>query len=184
MSKSVFVVVCIALVAAQCGASDMEVTSFTSQDATIVSQIAFIAEFSLKHAAASKPLFAEVDGRLLSPVVRVSESEFQVSTLAYHSDSFITFALLFYAQVSWTEEIKKAHRGERTIRIFTEDGFAAVRKVQRAGGDTATVEPFASISVYHGGAFNGPWINSEILAAAISAIVAYVAFSSRSKLLA
>lgn len=88
MSKSLFVVVCVvlaALVSVHCSAAeyDMEVTSFTSQDATIVSQIAFIAEFSFKHPSSGKPLFAEVDGRLLSPVVRVSDSEFQVSVPKY-----------------------------------------------------------------------------------------------------
>lgn len=63
--------------AAECINPEIQTTTFTSQDATIVSQIAFIAEFSLKCAASTKPLFAEVNGRL-SPVVRVSDTEFQV----------------------------------------------------------------------------------------------------------
>lgn len=81
-NKSLFVFIIGALFvattfAAECVNPEIETTSFTSQDATIVSQIAFIAEFSMKCAVTTKPLFAEVDGRL-SPVVRISDTEFQV----------------------------------------------------------------------------------------------------------
>lgn len=86
-------------------------------------------------------------------------------------------------KVSWTEEPKKARRGEHVVRLFDEEGFAAVRKAQRSGADAESVAELASVIVSHPGAFNGPWVNSEILAAGLSILVAYVAFSTKSKLL-
>lgn len=86
-------------------------------------------------------------------------------------------------QVSWTEEIKKASRGNHLVRVFDEEGLAAVRKAQRSGVDTSSVTPLAEVVVSHPGAFNGPWVNSEILAAGLSIVVAYVALSTKSKLL-
>lgn len=86
-------------------------------------------------------------------------------------------------QVSWTEEVKKARRGDYVIRLFDEEGFAAVRKAQRSGADVASIPALAEVTVNHAGAFNGPYVNSEILAAGLSILVAYVAFSTKSKLL-
>lgn len=85
--------------------------------------------------------------------------------------------------MSWTEEIKIAKSGERSVRIFDEDGFTAVRKALRAGEDISTVNSLFSVAVNHPGAFNGPWLKSEFLAAALSLVIAYLAISSRSKLL-
>lgn len=85
--------------------------------------------------------------------------------------------------MSWTEEIKKARRGEHVVRLFDEEGFAAVRKAQRSGADIQSVSALAEVAVSHPGAFNGPWVNSEILAAGLAILVAYVAFSTKSKLL-
>lgn len=100
MSKTLFVCV-LAIVASSalgltCNSPQVESTSFTTQDATIVSQIAFISEFSLKcsNSEATKlPLFAEVDGRL-SPVVRLSADRFQVSNV--NSFETVFLGLLLY----------------------------------------------------------------------------------------
>lgn len=85
--------------------------------------------------------------------------------------------------MSWTEEIKTARSGERPIRIFDEDGYTALRKLLRSGEDISSVSPFFIVAVQHPGAFNGPWLKSEFLAAALSFVIAYLAVSSRSKLL-
>lgn len=111
--------------------------------------------------------------------------------------------------MSWTEEIKKARRGDHVVRLFDEEGFAAVRKAQRSGADVASIPALAEITVSHPGSFNGnedflfsfvlcstiftglymyfsrsgPYVNSEILAAGLSILVAYVALSTKSKLL-
>lgn len=85
--------------------------------------------------------------------------------------------------MSWTEETKKASRGDYVVRLFDEDGYTTVRKAQRSGSNAQAVPELASVVVSHPGAFNGPWVNSEILAAGLSILVAYVAFSTKSKLL-
>lgn len=86
--------------------------------------------------------------------------------------------------MSWTEEPRSSSRGSRNVRLFDEEGFGALRKAQRSGGDISTIPALSTVNVYHAGAFNGPWINSEILAAFSSVAVAYIAFASKSKLLA
>lgn len=85
--------------------------------------------------------------------------------------------------MSWTEETLTSSRGSRYVRLFDEEGFGAVRKAQRSGGDYQSIPALATVNVYHSGAFSGPWINSEILAAVLAAAVAYIAFSTKSKLL-
>lgn len=69
------------------------------------------------------------------------------------------------------------------IRLFDEDGFAAFRKAQRSSADVSSVPALAEVNLSHPGAFYGPYVNSEILAAGLSFLVAYVAFSTKSKLL-
>lgn len=168
--KAVLVFALVAVSASLCRASscsnpEVKSSFFSTSDATIVSQIAFVTEFSLKcsNAGAEKlPLFAEVGGKL-APVVRVGDSKYQVS---------------------WNEDIKKASSGKYTIRLFDEESFAAVRKAQRAGDDIQSVKALTNVVVSFPGAYKGPWINSEILATGVVAFVAYVAFSTRSKLLA
>ncbi|XP_055541710.1 translocon-associated protein subunit delta [Wyeomyia smithii] len=169
-SKSLLFAALVVLSASACWASsctnpEVKSSFFSTSDATIVSQIAFVAEFTLKcsNAGAEKlPLFAEVGGKV-APVVRVGDTKYQVS---------------------WNEEIKKASSGKYTIRLFDEESYAAVRKAQRAGEDVRSVKPLTNVVVHFPGAYKGPWINSEILAAGVVGIVAYVAFSTRTKLLA
>lgn len=86
MSKLLFICAFSAIVSLSYGLSCTSpsvesVQTFTTEDATIVSQIAFISKFKLKcsnKASETTPLFAEVDGKL-SPVARVGTDEFQVS---------------------------------------------------------------------------------------------------------
>ncbi|KAK9696229.1 Translocon-associated protein, delta subunit precursor (TRAP-delta) [Popillia japonica] len=86
-------------------------------------------------------------------------------------------------QVSWTEEIATARSGERIVNLFDEEGYTALRKAIRNGDDVSKISELFSITVNHPGAFTGPWLKSEFLAAILSVVVAYIAFSSRSKLL-
>ncbi|KAB0801539.1 hypothetical protein PPYR_05893 [Photinus pyralis] len=145
-----------------CKNAEISSKSFTTQDATIVTNIAYISEFSVKCGSGSlSHAYADVEGTVV-PVFETAPSTFQVS---------------------WTEEIKNARRGEIKIRLFDEDGYTALRKALRANEDISTVSPLFSVSVSHPGAFNGPWLKSEFLAVALSVVVAYLALSSRSKLL-
>uniref|UniRef100_A0A2M4C279 Translocon-associated protein subunit delta n=1 Tax=Anopheles marajoara TaxID=58244 RepID=A0A2M4C279_9DIPT len=162
------VLCCVAVsfsVASSCTNPEVKTNFYSTSDATIVSQIGFVTEFTLKcsNAGGEKlPLFAEVLGKL-APVVRIGENKYQVS---------------------WNEEIKKASSGKYQIRLFDEESFAAVRKAQRAGEDTNSVKPLTTVTVHFPGAYKGPWINSEILATGLVGFVAYVAFVTRSKLVA
>uniref|UniRef100_A0A1L8DV93 Translocon-associated protein subunit delta n=1 Tax=Nyssomyia neivai TaxID=330878 RepID=A0A1L8DV93_9DIPT len=138
-------------------------TSFSTTDATIVSQIAFVTEFSLEcsNSGAEKiSLFAEVDGRV-TPVAMIGDTTYQVS---------------------WSEDIKKARSGDHNVKLYDEEGYAAVRKAHRAGEEN-NVKPLATIVVRHPGTYSGPWFNSEILASGLIAVVAYFAFATRSKIL-
>lgn len=85
--------------------------------------------------------------------------------------------------MSWTEEVAIARSGEKIIHLFDEEGYTALRKAVRNGEDVSKIQEVFSISVGHPGAFTGPWLKSEFLAAILSVLVAYTAFSSRSKLL-
>lgn len=86
MSKLLFVCALFAIFSISFGLSCTNPTvevmnSFTTQDATIVSQIAFITEFSLtcnNKASETTQLFAEFDGKF-SPVARIGIDQFQVS---------------------------------------------------------------------------------------------------------
>lgn len=76
--------------------------SFTTQDATIVSQIAFITEFTLKcnnKASETTQLFAEFDGKF-SPVARIGIDQFQVSQIQENSNSNFTFISIINVYIS------------------------------------------------------------------------------------
>lgn len=85
-----------------------------------------------------------------------------------------------YLKISWSEEIKTSVSGERQIRLFDEEGYAAVRKAQRSGEKTEKIVPLALLTVNHPGTYGGSFINSEIFATIIIAGVAYLAFSEMS----
>ena len=114
-------------------------------------------------------------------------------------------------QASWSEEIKKAARGNFVIHVYDDEGYAALRKVkhkqyysssiinysssiinyssflpqaQRSGEDASAVKPLSTVILNHPGAYNGPWINSELAAFALVVGVYYYAFSAKAKLVA
>lgn len=84
--------------------------------------------------------------------------------------------------MSWSEEIKNSRSGEHLIRLFDEDGFAALRKAQRSGESLDSVSPLTTVAVKHRGVYKGAWVNSEILFTGLIALTAYVAFSTKSKI--
>lgn len=79
--------------------------------------------------------------------------------------------------------MKTARSGDKQIRIFDEEGNTLLRKAIRADEDTSSVPSIFSVTLSHPGAYNGPWLNSEFVAAVISFVVAYFAIASRSKVL-
>jgi len=147
-----------------CQSPKVVAQSYTTQDATIVTKIAYIAEFSLDCSNGLKDLllYADVSGQSL-PVFRNTDGS--------------------KYQVSWTEDVKIARKGDFSINLYGEDGFAALRKAQRVGEPISSVKPLVTIVLNHPGAYHGPWVNTEFMAAVLAGVVGYVAFSAKSKLL-
>lgn len=66
--------------ASSCTSPKATVTSFSTQDATILTQLAHIGEFSLKCGNGAKPtLFAEFPCGKVVPVAQVGDEKYQVS---------------------------------------------------------------------------------------------------------
>jgi len=85
-------------------------------------------------------------------------------------------------QVSWVDDLK-ASSGDYTVALYDDEGFAALKKASRSGQETSSIKPLVEIVINFPGAYLGPWVNSEFLAAFLSILVWYLAFSAKSKLL-
>merc|ERR1711862_463603 len=157
---------CVAYSAGEaCEGAQVDAVSFTAQDATLVTKIAFIADFTLtcSNGAKDVSLYAEtVDG-----VVGVARS---VDGVKY--------------QVSWVEDAASAKSGDHMVKLYDEQGYSALRKAQRSGEDTGAVASIATINVYHPGAYKGPWVQSETLAIFFAILIYYYAFSQKAQLMA
>merc|ERR1712002_7329 len=165
----VLVVLLAALVAVAvgetCEGAQVEAVGFTSEDATLVTKIAYIADFTLSCSNGAKDvsLYAETfDG-----IVVVARS---VDGVKY--------------QVSWVEDTATAKSGDHLVKLFGEQGYAALRKAQRSGEDTGAVASIATINLYHPGAYKGPWVQSETLAIFFAILIYYYAFSQKAQLMA
>lgn len=126
----------------------------------IANQVGYISVFSIncKNGLNTIPLFGEVNGHI-SPVIRLRDNEYQFS---------------------WTED--KTKSGNREVKLYDEELYAAWRKQQRAG-ETPSVKPLASIVVkYNQGFGNLFFVSTEMLVLAASFYVSYVAFQNRIKL--
>ncbi|XP_067632386.1 translocon-associated protein subunit delta [Eurosta solidaginis] len=147
--------------ATSCTSPKVKVTSFSTQDATILTQVAHIAEFSLKcENSVELNLFAEFPCGKIVPVAKISDGQYQVS---------------------WTKEIKKSGGGNVVLRLFDEEGYANVRKAQRDGDQVANVKSLIDITVATKGAYKGPWVKAELVAALAVGGIAYFAFTTKSK---
>lgn len=167
-----FIVFCVLIISGisgvfseTCQKPEVVASAYVTEDATILTNIAFTTQFMLKCSNGVKgiTLYAEVDGKSL-PAARLS------------SDNKY--------QVSWTEDIKKARSGDYNIKLYDEERYAAIRKAYRNGEDPSSVKPLAVVVLNNPGIYLGPWVNSELLAALLAALVSYSAFSSKFKLLA
>lgn len=152
-------------VADVCTKPKVSASAYTTQDATVLTNIAFVAELSLncENHVTGLPLYAEINGRTL-PAARIGDDN--------------------KYQVSWTEDVKKARSGDYNINLYDEEGYAALRKAVRSGEDPSSVKSLVTVVVNYPGAYQGPWVNSEFMAAILSVLVWYLAFIARSKLLA
>ncbi|KAL9921153.1 translocon-associated protein delta [Glossina fuscipes fuscipes] len=151
-----------AVQATSCNNPKVTITSFSTEDATILTQLAHIGEFSLKCSNEVKPnLFAEFPCGKVVPVARVAENQYQVS---------------------WIEDVKKSSSGSVVVRLFDDEGYSSLRKAQRDGGAKASnVKSIIDVTVTTKGAYKGPWVKAELVAAFLIAGVAYFAITTKNK---
>ncbi|MCL4130096.1 UNVERIFIED_CONTAM: hypothetical protein GTU68_025186 [Idotea baltica] len=148
-----------------CEGAQVEAVGFTTDDATIVTKIAYITDFTLTCSNGVKDisLYAETN----SGIIGVARS---VDGVHY--------------QVSWVEDTANAPSGDQPIRLFDEHGYAALKKVQRSGEDTSSVKPIATVNLYHPGAYKGPWVQSETVAVLSVIGIYYYAYSQKAIIMA
>ncbi|XP_067833876.1 translocon-associated protein subunit delta isoform X2 [Heptranchias perlo] len=138
---------------------------YTTSDAVISSETVFIVEISLtcKNGAQNVALYADVNGKQF-PVTRGQD----VRPCA--------------PQVSWSTEHKTAKSGTYEVKFFDEESYSALRKAQRNNEDLSSIKPLFAVNVEHRGAWNGPWVATEVVAAVIGLLVYYLAFSAKSNI--
>lgn len=134
---------------------------YTTSDAVISTETVFIVEISLtcKNRVQNMALYADVSGKQF-PVTRGQD--------------------VGRYQVSWSLEHKSAHAGTYEVRFFDEESYSLLRKAQRNNEDVSIIPPLFTVSVDHRGTWNGPWVSTEVLAAAIGIVIYYLAFSAKS----
>uniref|UniRef100_T1H2G9 Translocon-associated protein subunit delta n=1 Tax=Megaselia scalaris TaxID=36166 RepID=T1H2G9_MEGSC len=137
-----------------CTSPKASATSFTSSDATIVSQVATVVDLSFKCSNGETPqLYGEINGRVI-----------------------------LASKISWNDEVKKAISGSVTIRLFDEEGYSNIRKAQREGVSLSSVKSISEVTVSVPSAYTGPLVNSELLVAFLAIFIGYFAFTTKSKL--
>ncbi|XP_058678395.1 translocon-associated protein subunit delta isoform X1 [Ammospiza caudacuta] len=146
---------------------------YTTSDAVIASESVFVVEISLvcKNGAQNVALYADVNGKQF-PVTRGQD--------------------VGRYQVSWSLEHRQAHSGTYEVKFFDEESYSALRKgtpksalppqAQRNNEDVSRIRPLFTVSVEHRGAWNGPWVSTEVVAAAVGLVVYYLAFSTKSSI--
>ncbi|XP_077370116.1 translocon-associated protein subunit delta [Festucalex cinctus] len=135
-------------------------SSYTTSDAVISAESVFIVELSLvcANGAQSVTLYADVNGRQF-PVTRGQD--------------------VGKYQVSWSLPHKQASSGTYQVKFFDEESYSALRKAQRNNEDVNTIQPLFSVNVNHRGAWSGPWVSTEVVAALVGIFLYYVAFSAK-----
>lgn len=105
-----------------------------------------------------------------------------VSVYLYTHCPYLYSITLKCVQVSWLDDFKKARRGDYHVQLYDESGYGQLRKLLRDGESTSSVKPVHSVYVHYPGAYRGAWVNSEFLAAIISFVVLYFAYTFKSKI--
>ncbi|XP_075394979.1 translocon-associated protein subunit delta isoform X1 [Tenrec ecaudatus] len=136
---------------------------YTTSDAVIATETVFIVEISLscKNRVQNMALYADVGGKQF-PVTRGQD--------------------VGRYQVSWSLDHKSAHVGTYEVRFFDEEAYSLLRKAQRNDEDVSTIQPLFTVNVDHRGAWNGPWVSTEVLAAVLGLLLYYLAFSAKSNI--
>ncbi|XP_038237373.1 translocon-associated protein subunit delta isoform X1 [Dermochelys coriacea] len=133
---------------------------YTTADAVISSESVFVVEIALtcRNGAQNVALYADVNGKQF-PVTRGQD--------------------VGRYQVSWSMEHRNARSGTYEVKFFDEESYSALRKAQRNNEDVSAIRALFTVSVDHRGAWSGPWVSTEVLAAAIGLFVYYLALSAK-----
>ncbi|KAM9325852.1 translocon-associated protein subunit delta [Gastrophryne carolinensis] len=136
---------------------------YTTSDVVISSEVVFVVEISLtcSNGAQNVALYADVNGKQF-PVTRGQD--------------------IGRYQVSWSLEHKNAHSGTYEVKFFDEESYSLLRKAQRNNEDVSNIKPLFTVNVDHRGAWNGPWVSTEVLAALIGILVYYTAYTAKSNI--
>ncbi|XP_066840763.1 translocon-associated protein subunit delta [Anser cygnoides] len=136
---------------------------YTTADAVIASESVFVVELSLacKNGAQNVALYADVNGKQF-PVTRGQD--------------------VGRYQVSWSLEHRSAQSGTYEVKFFDEESYSALRKAQRNNEDVSRIRPLFTVNVDHRGAWSGPWVATEVVAAAVGLVVYYLALSTKSSI--
>lgn len=148
--------------AEQCVEPRISSNSYTTQDAFILREIAYVVNFHIKCKSGDSSNLYALIGNTVTPVAQIS------------------FGLY---EISWTEEVKGARTGNIAVSLYDESGYAVLKKTIRNNEDISVVPVFAQVSVNHPGIYSGPWLSCEFLAVGFSIAVAYAAIHFRTKLL-
>jgi len=148
----------------KCIAPQVESEYYTTTDATIVSKLAAISVFTVQCQGSTdiSNLYVDLNGKIVPAIKSID-----------NKNKF---------QISWTEEPKKLSSGTYVIKVYDEDGYAAVRKAQRNEEDISAVPHLFTLDVYHSGTYNGPYFQSEFVATVLSVLIYYWAYTAKSKL--
>ncbi|XP_054828301.1 translocon-associated protein subunit delta-like [Eublepharis macularius] len=132
---------------------------YTTSDVVISSETVFVVEISItcKNGAQNVALYADVNGK-----------QFPVTRGHY--------------RVSWSMEHKLARSGTYEVKFFDEESYSILHKAQLNNEDISGIKPLFTVNVDHQGAWNGPWVSTEVLAACIGLLVYYMAFSAKSNI--
>ncbi|XP_042637960.1 translocon-associated protein subunit delta-like [Orycteropus afer afer] len=136
---------------------------YTTSDTVIATETVFIVEFSLtwKNGRQNIPLYADVRGKQF-PVTRGQD--------------------MGRYQVSWSVEHRHAHSGTYEVKFFDEESYSLLRKAQRNSEDVSAIHPLFTVDIKHPGAWSGPWVSTEVLAAVMGTAIYYLAFNAKSNI--
>ncbi|KAK9892495.1 hypothetical protein WA026_020485 [Henosepilachna vigintioctopunctata] len=140
-----------------------ESVSYTTEDTTVLSQIAYISEFKVRCRSPYRKLgnlYALFKEKII-PVANVAPNMYQIS---------------------WTEELKNAKVGVISIKIFNEmENYLLKMRIRNGEYLDISLLSFLKIKMNKTVSFSGPCISCEFLASIFSLFIAYYAIHLRMK---
>lgn len=146
----------------QCVGPKVSSNSYTTQDAFILREIAYVTNFQIECTTGKATNLYALIGNAVTPVAQVASGMYEIS---------------------WSEDVKVAKTGQLSVKLYDENGYASLKKALRNSEDILSVPVFAEVLINSPGVYSGPWLSCEFLAVGFSIAVAYAAIHFRTKLL-